>query len=355
MLNFNSDYICGAVPEIMEALQHTNLEATPGYGLDHYCEEARRLILDACGLQDGVVQFVIGGTEANSVVVDGLLGKCQGVLAAVTSHVNVHEAGTIEAFGHKVLTLPSPGGKISAGDIDRYVTDFYRDETWEHMAEPGMVYITFPTELGTLYSRSELEEIAAVCRCHKLPLYIDGARLGYGLASPQCDVTLPEIAQLADIFYIGGTKQGALFGEAIVSRRPGIIPRLFSLIKQHGALLAKGRLLGVQFKTLFTDGLYLRYARHAVRMALKLKELMQAKGYELYIDSCTNQQFFILPNRIIETLRKCAQFELWGVPGAEKTPVRLTTSWSTTDADIEALAALLSWSNRRKNGHTISC
>lgn len=342
MLNFNSDYICGAVPEIMEALQLTNLEATPGYGLDHYCEEARRLILHACGLADGVVQFVIGGTEANSVVVDGLLGKCQGVLAAETSHVNVHEAGTIEAFGHKVLTLPSPDGKISAGDIDRYVTDFYRDETWEHMVEPGMVYITFPTELGTLYSRRELGDIAAVCRRHKLPLYIDGARLGYGLASPQCDVTLPEIAQLADIFYIGGTKQGALFGEAIVSRRRDIIPRLFSLIKQHGALLAKGRLLGLQFKTLFTDGLYFRYASHAVRMALELKELMQAKGFPLYIDSCTNQQFFILPKSVIETLRKSAQFELWGVPCAEKTPVRLTTSWSTTDADIEALAALLS-------------
>lgn len=342
MLNFNSDYICGAVPEIMETLQKTNLEASPGYGLDKYCEEARRLILDACGLSDGVVQFVIGGTEANSVVVDGLLGKCQGVIAAETSHVNVHEAGTIEAFGHKVLSIPSPGGKITASGIDRYVTDFYRDETWEHMVAPGMVYITFPTELGTLYSRHELKEIAAVCRRHGLPLYIDGARLGYGLASPECDVTLPEIAQIADIFYIGGTKQGALFGEAIVSRRRDIIPRLFSLIKQHGALLAKGRLLGLQFKTLFTDDLYFRYASHAVGRALRLKELMQAKGFPLYIDSYTNQQFFVLSNSVIETFRKSAQFELWGAPGREFTPVRLTTSWSTTDADIEAFGELLS-------------
>lgn len=342
MLNFNSDYICGAVPEIMETLQKTNLEASPGYGLDKYCEEARRLILDACGLSDGVVQFVIGGTEANSVVDDGLLGKCQGVIAAETSHVNVHEAGTIEAFGHKVLSIPSPGGKITASGIDRYVTDFYRDETWEHMVEPGMVYITFPTELGTLYSRCELKEIAAVCRRHGLPLYIDGARLGYGLTSPECDVTLPEIAQIADIFYIGGTKQGALFGEAIVSRRRDIIPRLFSLIKQHGALLAKGRLLGLQFKTLFTDDLYFRYASHAVGRALILKELMQAKGFPLYIDSYTNQQFFVLSNSVIETLRKSAQFELWGAPGREFTPVRLTTSWSTTDADIEAFGELLS-------------
>ncbi len=341
MVYFKSDYMCGAVPEIMESLVRTNMECTSGYGSDPYCEAAREAILKACGLEDGLVKFVIGGTEANSVVVDGLLGKCQGVLAAETSHINVHEAGTIEAFGHKVLTLPTAEGKIRASDIDRYVTDFFADETWEHMVEPGMVYVSFPTELGTLYSRKELEDIHAVCSKHQIPLYIDGARLGYGLASPKCDVTLPDIARLADIFYIGGTKQGALFGEAIVSRNPVVIPRIMSLIKQHGALLAKGRLLGLQFLTLFTDGCYMRYSQRAIDHAMELRRVMTKNGFPLFVDSPTNQQFFVLPNTVIDRLAEAVRFEYWGPRGPESTPVRLVTSWATSDADIATLAKMI--------------
>lgn len=341
MVYFKSDYMCGAVPEIMEALVCTNMECTPGYGADEYCRVAESAILQACGLEEGLVKFVIGGTEANSLVVDGLLGKCQGVLAAETSHINVHEAGTIEAFGHKVLTLPTVDGKIAAADIDRYVTDFFADETWEHMVEPGMVYISFPTELGTLYSRKELEDIHAACRKHNIPLYIDGARLGYGLASPQCDLTLPDISRLADIFYIGGTKQGALFGEAIVSRRRDIIPRINSLIKQHGALLAKGRLLGLQFLTMFADDRYMRYSRNAITRAMELRQVMLDNGCPLYVDSPTNQQFFLLDNALIDRLSQSVQFEYWGPRGPEATPIRLVTSWATTPSDIAALSAAL--------------
>lgn len=342
MVYFDSDYMCGAIPEIMEALSLTNYDYSVGYGLDDFSKEAEQLLLAACGLNTGSVKFVIGGTEANSVVIDGLLGKCQGVLASETSHINVHEAGTIEAFGHKVLTLPTENGKINAADIDRYVSSFYSDETWQHMVEPGAVYISFPTELGTLYGRQELEDISAVCRKHHLPLYVDGARLGYGLASPECEISLKDIARLADIFYIGGTKQGALFGEAIVSSDPDLIPRFMSLIKRHGALLAKGRLLGVQFKTLFDErDLYSKYSHKAVDHALAIKSLMTGHGYLLYIDSFTNQQFFILPNKVMDELRKSVSFELWGPRGESETPVRFVTSWATTDQDIEALSQAL--------------
>lgn len=338
MVYFDCDYMCGAIPEIMDALNRTNLDYSPGYGFDGYCKDAENRILEACGLDDGIVKFVIGGTEANSTVVDGLLGKCQGMLAAETSHINVHEAGTIEAFGHKVLTLPTQNGKITASDIDRFVTDYYHDATWEHIVEPGGVYISFPTELGTLYSKMELEAIAAVCHKYMLPLYIDGARLGYGLASPQCDLTLKDIARLADIFYIGGTKQGAIFGEAIISSNKNIIPRFMSLIKQHGALLAKGRLLGIQFQTLFDErALYEKYARRAVSHALEIKRIMTGKGFPLFIDSYTNQQFFTLPNTVIDRLRESVSFELWGPRGKVETPVRFVTSWATTDNDIASL------------------
>lgn len=339
---FDTDYMSGAVPEILQALAETNLLHTPGYGLDEVCADAREKILSACRLPDGLVKFVVGGTQANALVIDGLLGKCQGVMAAGTAHINVHESGAIEASGHKVITLPTQEGKISAGDIDRYVTDYFRDETWPHIVEPGMVYLSFPTEVGTIYSLDELENISAVCRKHHIPLYIDGARMGYGLSSPKCDLSLPDIARLADIFYIGGTKQGALFGEAIVAADTHIIPRFMSLIKQHGALLAKGRLLGLQFKTLFTDGLYFQVSRRAVSFALQIKELMQRHGFRLFMDSYTNQQFFVLPNAVIDRLRPTISFELWGPKGEEETPVRFVTSWATTDEDIACLSQTLS-------------
>ncbi|MCM1075755.1 MAG: aminotransferase class V-fold PLP-dependent enzyme [Bacteroides sp.] len=337
MIYFDSDYMVGAHPKVMERLNDTNLLHTVGYGNDEFCAEARRMILDCCGIPDGEVYFLEGGTQANAVVIDRLLDHNDGVVAADTAHINVHEAGAIESNGHKILTLPNRDGKLRAEDIRRYISDFYADGTHHYMVRPGMVYISYPTELGTIYSREELSDIATVCREVGIPLYIDGARLAYGLAAEGADLTLKDIARLADVFYIGGTKCGALFGEAVVTRRPELLPRFVSLIKLHGATLAKGRLLGVQFSTLFTDGLYESIGREAVRLALKLKEGFVSKGYRLYIDSPSNQQFFILPNETIDRLKHIASFELWGPRGERETPVRFVTDWSTTDEDVITL------------------
>lgn len=325
----------------MRRLMETNLEQTPGYGADPYTKQAEQKILAACGLPHGRVHFLVGGTQTNATVIDGLLAHHEGVLAAETAHINVHEAGAIEASGHKVITLPQHAGKVSADDVAHYLRDFYADETWEHMAAPGMLYITHPTEEGSLYTLSELEALSRVCHEAQLPLYLDGARLGYGLAAEGTDVALSDIARLCDVFYIGGTKVGALFGEAVVVTRPELLPHFFTLIKQHGALLAKGRLLGVQFDTLFTNHLYERISRHAVELAQRLKRGFIAKGYRLMIDSPTNQQFIILPNTVIDRLREHASFELWGVRGEHETPVRFVTSWATREADIDSLLAQL--------------
>lgn len=343
MLHFDCDYMAGAHPDILRRLAETNLRQTPGYGFDAYTRHAEQLILEACGLptsgdatKDPRVFFLVGGTQTNATVIDGLLAHHEGVLAAETGHVNVHEAGAIEASGHKVLVLPQHNGKVAAADVDRYITDFYRDETYQHMVAPGMLYISFPTELGTLYSLAELQDLHRVCQHHHIPLYIDGARLGYGLAASS-DVTLCDITNLSDVFYIGGTKVGALFGEAVVVKDITRLPHFMTLIKQHGALLAKGRLLGIQFETLFTDDLYMRLSRHAVAMAMKLKAAFTAHGFRLYIDSPTNQQFFILPNTDMDALMQHASFEVWGTRGEQETPVRFVTDWSTREEDIDAL------------------
>ena len=336
MLHFDTDYMRGAHPLVMERLVSTNSYQTPGYGTDRFTLSARNLIREACGTPEADVFFLVGGTQTNATVIDGVLRRHQGVLAAETGHINVHEAGAIEATGHKVLTLPSRGGKLSADDIDIYIRSFYADETYEHMVAPGMVYISYPTELGTLYSLDELEAISAVCRRHSIPLFIDGARLGYGLAANP-EVGLAEIARLCDVFYIGGTKVGALFGEAVVVTKPGLIPAIVSLVKQHGALMAKGRLLGVQFETLFTDNLYVRIARNAVARAMELKNGFIAKGYQTMVDSPTNQQFFILPNDVIDSLKQVATFELWGPRGEKQTPVRFVTDWGTKEEDVRTL------------------
>ena len=342
MLNFDSDYTRGAHPEVLRRLTETNMEATVGYGLDTYCRRAADLIRSACRLpEEALVAFLIGGTQTNATVIDALLGHCQGVVAAESAHINVHESGAIEATGHKVLTQPTPDGKLTARQIDDYADSFYADDTWEHMVQPGMVYITHPTELGTLYSLAELEAISEVCRRRGLPLYLDGARLAYALGSEASDVTLPDIARLCDAFYIGGTKAGALMGEAVVCADPRLLPRFFSLVKQHGALLAKGRLLGLQFEALFTDGLYRRIGRNADLMARRLAEGFTSRGYRLLLPSPTNQQFPILPNALIEALRPEVGFEFWGAPGAEESAVRFVTDWSTTEADIDALLALV--------------
>lgn len=337
MLHFDCDYMEGAHPEVMRRLMETNLEQTPGYGNDRYTGNAKKLILEACGLdgKTGKVFLLVGGTQTNATVIDGLLARHEGVVAADTAHINVHEAGAIESTGHKVLALPSYDGKVKAADIEKYIKDFYADESHMHMVTPGMLYISHPTELGTLYSFSELEAISRVCRKAGIPLYLDGARLGYGLAADGTDVTLKDVARLCDVFYIGGTKIGTLFGEAVVVTRPDLLRNFTPLVKQHGALLAKGRLLGVQFETLFTDGLYMEISRHAVNMAMKLKKAFTDNGYRLFIDSPTNQQFVYLPNEEIDRLRKIASFELWGPRKDKETPVRMVTSWATREEDVD--------------------
>lgn len=338
MLHFDTDYMEGAHPEVMKRLMETNLEQTMGYGSDPYTAEAKALIRKALGTEDVDVHFLVGGTQTNSTVIDGLLMHHEGVLAAETAHINVHESGAIESCGHKVLTLPSHDGKVDAKEVKHFIDEFYADETYEHMVAPGMLYISFPTEYGTLYTKNELEELHSICQEANIPLYIDGARLGYGLASDACDITLTDLPKLCDAFYIGGTKVGAMFGECVVARK-GLLKHFFPLIKQHGALMAKGRLLGVQFGTLFTDNLYLKIARHAVDMAMKLKEGFVSKGYKLFLDSPTNQQFFVLPNDVMDNIAKTATFEVWGTRGETETTVRFVTSWATREETIDALLA----------------
>ena len=341
MVYFNSDYMVGAHPKVLQRLVDTNSLHTPGYGCDVFTSEARRIILESAGIPDGEVYFLEGGTQSNAVVIDRLLDHNDGVIATDTAHISVHEAGAIESNGHKILTLPNHDGKLCADEVRKFISDFYNDETNHYMVRPSMVYISHPTELGTLYTKRELESLRAVCDEYGMPLYMDGARLAYGLAADSADLTLKDIASLCDVFYIGGTKCGALFGEAVVTRRPALLPRFVSLIKLHGATLAKGRLLGVQFEALFTDGLYEEIGRHAIAMAMKLKNGLVAKGYEPYIDSPTNQQFFVLPNETIDSLRAEASFELWGPRRETHTPVRFVTDWSTTEADVETLLSLL--------------
>lgn len=334
MVYFDSDYMVGAHPLVLKELVDTNSLHTVGYGKDEYTRKAADLILERCGITDGEVHFLVGGTQTNAVVIDRLLDHNDGVIAAETSHINVHEAGAIESNGHKIITLPSNAGKLNSKDISDYINNFHADSTNEYMVRPGMVYISFPTELGTIYTRDEIENIYAVCRRFDIPLFIDGARLAYGLASHECDISLKDLAHNCDVFYIGGTKCGALFGEAVVSKRPELLPRFRSLIKLHGATLAKGRLLGVQFLALFASNLYRHIGEHGIEMAMKLKKGFLNKGYVQYIDSPTNQQFFILPNSIIESLKKVASFELWGPMGESETPVRFVTDWSTTEEDV---------------------
>lgn len=341
MIHFDSDYMAGAHPEILEALVRTNLEHTAGYGNDPYTAEAKALIRKAVGVEDAQVFFLVGGTQTNATVIDGILARHEGVVAADSGHIAVHESGAIEASGHKVLTLPHHEGKLRAEEVERYIEDFYADETYPHMVAPGMVYISQPTEYGTIYSLAELEALGAVCRKHAIPLYIDGARLGYGLKGEGADFTLRDIARIADAFYIGGTKVGALFGEAVVVTNPKLLRNLFPLVKQHGALLAKGRLLGLQFGVLFRDGLYERIGEKAVKHAITIRESFRKAGYEVVIESPTNQQFLRLPNEVIDRLRQDMSFDYWGSRGEKESIVRFVTSWATTDEDISRLQELV--------------
>lgn len=333
----------GAHPLIIDALVRTNLEKTVGYGTDHYCSSAREKILAACGLgaDEGEVHLLIGGTQTNATVIKALLRPYEGVIAATTGHIALHEAGAIEASGHKVLTIEGADGKITAEAVDRYITAFRADEAWDHMVWPGMVYISQPTEYGTLYSKAELEALSATCRKWGIPLFVDGARLGYALASPATDVTLKDLARLCDVFYIGGTKCGAMFGEAVVIPRKGLIPHFFTTIKQQGALLAKGRMLGLQFDVLFTDGLYIQIARHAVTEAARLREAFRTKGYEIYAESPTNQVFVALSSEQEAHLRTITTFSEWERTTDGRLVVRLATSWATRSEDIDSLIEAL--------------
>lgn len=338
---FDTDYMEGAHPKVMQRLVETNLEHTVGYGSDEYTTQAKDLIRKACAAPDALVQFLVGGTQTNATVIDALLRRHEGVLAAETAHINVHESGAVEHSGHKVLTLPSHDGKVSPVEVSEYIDNFYSDDTYEHMVAPGMLYITQPTEYGTIYSLSELEELSEICHSRNIPLYIDGARLGYALACPEADFTLADIARLADVFYIGGTKVGAMFGEAVVAPDPKTLPHFFPLVKQHGALMAKGRLQGVQFATLFTENLYVEIAAHAVKLAQKLRKAFIERGYRMAIDSPTNQQFVILPNDVMDRLMEHATFEMWGPRGKEETTVRFVTSWATLESDVDAFISCL--------------
>ena len=341
MIYFNSDYTAGAHPKVLERLVETNLEHTVGYGNDHYTARAKELIRKEIGCDDAEVMFLVGGTQTNATAIDGMLARHEGVLAAESGHIAVHESGAIEASGHKVLTLPHYDGKVRAEDVQSFIEEFYADETYPHMVAPGMLYISQPTEYGTVYTLAELEALSAVCHKHNIPLYIDGARMGYALAAEGADFTLRDIAHLADVFYIGGTKLGTLFGEALVVTNRALLKNLFPLVKQHGALLAKGRLSGVQFEAMFSDGLYYEIGRHAVALALRIREAFRAKGYEVVIESPTNQQFFRLPNEVIDRLRKEASFDYWGARGATHSIVRFVTSWSTTNEDVDKLVEIL--------------
>ena len=340
-VSFTCDYCEGAHPKILQRLLDTNMIQASGYGEDPFCSSARAKIREATCCPKADVFFLVGGTQTNATVIDSMLRGYEGVIAAASGHIAVHESGAIEFGGHKVITLPAKDGKLEAVTIEDYLRVFHADEAKDHMVLPGMVYISFPTEYGTIYSRSELEAIKEVCKRYGIPLFIDGARLGYGLQSPACDLTLPEIASLCDVFYIGGTKIGALCGEAVVFPGGNAPAHFFTTVKQHGALLAKGRLLGLQFDTLFTDGLYFEISRNAIEKAMELKQLFISKGIPLYIDSPTNQQFPIMTKEDLAPLEGKVLYEVWETLPDGRLVTRFATSWATSEAQIEYLASLL--------------
>lgn len=337
MIRFESDYTEGAHPQIMKKLEETNLEQTAGYGTDGHCEAARRYIRRECGREDIDVHFLVGGTQTNSFVTTLALKPYQGVISASTGHINVHETGAVEASGHKVLPIPSADGKIYAPDIRRMCEEHYADGSREHMVQPGMVYISYPTENGTLYTKKELSEIYSVCREFGMYFFIDGARLGYGMASPKNEITYNELTKLCDVFYIGGTKVGALFGEALVVVDPTLKKDCRYLIKQRGAMLAKGRLLGIQFEVLFESGLYEKASNAAIRQALQIRAALEEKGIGLLYDSYTNQQFPIFTNEQYAKLSKGYVFSEWCRPDDGHIAVRICTGWATNPKNTDLL------------------
>ena len=378
MLSFDCDYANLAHPLVLDALVRHNAARPVPYGFDEYSDRARALIRQACGLPDAQIFFLTGGTQANATTIDSMLYQYEGVLCVASGHINVHEAGAVEFTEHKIITLPDSGdGKLAASILDRYLDDYHHDGNRDHCVHPGLVYITFPTEYGTLYSASELADLYAVCQRYDLPLYVDGARLGYGLMSPECDVTLPFLARHCDVFYIGGTKIGALCGEAVVFTNRPAHKHFFSIQKQHGAVIAKGALIGLQFQALFTpqpssvaqgnhishlssltshlenishlssltshleEPLYFSLSRHAIQMALLMKQHFQRRGFTFYVDSPTNQQFIVLPNAVAERLSQRVSFTHFGQTDHHHTICRFVTSWATTEEEIQELEQIL--------------
>ncbi len=342
MISFECDYLEGCHEKVLEALFKTNMEQEPGYGFDKYTESAKAKIKSACNAPDADIYFINGGTQTNQLVIDTMLTSYEGVIAADTGHVNVHEAGAIEFSGHKVLTVPSHNGKVDADEVREYIDTFYGDGNYEHMVFPGMLYISFPTEYGTLYSAEELRCLSELCKEKDITFFIDGARMGYGLMASDIDVDLPLIAKLADVFYIGGTKVGALNGEALVFPRGNAPKHFLTLVKQHGALLAKGRLIGVQFDALFTDNLYFKISKHAINMADEVKKIFSDAGFKFYLDSPTNQQFFIIDNETLSKIGEHVRYGFWEKYDERHTVVRFATSWATKPENIEKLREILS-------------
>ena len=341
MISFESDYITGAHPKVLQKLIDTNYEVQTGYGEDAYCASAAEKIKAACECPEADVRFLVGGTQTNAIVIATMTQEFEGVISATTGHIHAHEAGAVEYFGRKVLALPHKNGKINAADVRSLLETFHKDEAKEHMVFPGMVYISHPTEYGTLYTKRELADLSQVCREYEIPLFMDGARLAYGLMSRHTDVTLPDIARLCDVFYIGGTKVGALCGEAVVFTKNNTPAHFVNRIKKRGALLAKGRLLGVQFDALFTDGLYFEVGKHVIDMAEQVKAMFAEKGYAFYLDSPTNQQFVIVDKQTLLRLREQVAFNVWEWVDENHAVVRFATAWSTTEEDLAKLKALI--------------
>jgi len=340
MFYFQCDYVAGCHPSILAKLSETNYEQTTGYGTDPYCESARARIKKACGNENADVHFLVGGTQTNTTVIASALKAYQGVISPDSGHIAVHETGAIEATGHKVLTLPSHDGMLDPKEVDEYITAHYASETAEHTVQPGMVYISFPTESGTLYSKKHLTELKKVCDKHSIPLFIDGARMGYGITSPACDITLAELTALCDVFYIGGTKCGALFGEAVVITNDALKRDFRYMIKQRGGMLAKGRLLGIQFDELMKNDLYFEICGNAVKYALKIRDAFIKKGIKMFGSSMTNQQFPILSKAQSEYFAKDFVYEVWGKDNGKEI-VRFCTSWATVEDEVDALISAI--------------
>lgn len=340
MLFFVNDYAKGVYPKILEKIQANNLTAFSGYGMDSYCQSARQKLRQICNKPDADIHFLVGGTQTNMTVIKAMLAPYQGVISADTGHINTHEAGAIEATGHKVITLPHNNGKLHASQIEQYLTDFYADANHQHSVFPSMVYISHPTEYGTLYTKDELSNISKICKQYDIPLFLDGARLAYAVCSDNA-VDLATIANLCDVFYFGGTKAGLLCGEAVVFSNPKFTPKHFyTIIKQQGALLAKGYFLGIQFDTLFSDELYLNIGKTAVEFSQHIAKSLQEKGYQLLLNSPTNQQFVILPNTKLQALSNDVQLAFWQKYDENHTVVRIATDWATTKDDVEKLISL---------------